>query len=336
MKRRCDQLLWVILVIAATVLTGCSKGGQKIVVNEAGHSVFYAPFYVAIEKGFFQEEGYQIELVNGQGADNSKAALLGEDCDIALMGAEVSVAIFNEGVEDYAVNFAQLTQRAGDCLVSRVVNEKFQWNNVKGKTIIGGRKGSLPQMTFRYILKKQGIDPESELSIQDMEYEPALKEFTSGKGDYILLYEPDATNLELKGAGRVVAYLGSDSGKIPFSVFAAKKSYAEKNPDTIQRFVNAIQKGIDYVTSHTPEETAKAIHKQFPDTDRDVLAQVLAAYYEQDIWKDTPELEQNSYTFLLDLMEDSGELTERIPYEDMVNNGFTKSNEGSAAGPKER
>ncbi len=321
MKKMRLRAVIAFVVLLSGAITGCSGigGGNRITVNEAVHSAFYAPFYVAIEKGYFKDEGLKLNVVIGSGADNTKRALLEEECDIGLLGTEVSINVYNEGTSDFLVNFAQLTQRAGDILVSRVVNEEFSWKNLKGKTVIAGKAGGMPQMVFEYILKKQGVDPKKDLTmIQDVETELVSQSFVAGQGDYVILFEPDATIAELEGKGKVVASLGMVSGKVPYTAFAAKKSFIQKNPVLIQSFTNAIQKGLDYVVSHTPEETAKVIESQFPDTDRDALVLILQGYYEQDTWKGNLVFEEGSYTLLMDLMEDSGELLKHVPYEEIV------------------
>jgi NitT/TauT family transport system substrate-binding protein len=281
--------------------------------------------YVAFEKGYFEDEGLKVNLVNGLGADKTMTALLSGDCDIGFMGAEASIYVYNEGAEDYVVNFAQLTQRAGNFLVSRDLAEDFKWANVKGKTVIGGRAGGMPQMVFEYILKKQGIDPKKDLTIiQNIDFGLTSQAFSSGQADYTIEFEPAATALELEGIGKVAASLGVESGKVPYTSFSVKKSYLEKNEDVIQSFTNAVQKGIDYVATHTPEEIAEVIQPQFAETDREKLVKIVTRYYEQDTWKDNLVFEEGSLTLLQDILDDAGELTKRVPYEEIVTTEFAK------------
>lgn len=317
------KLACVITIFAMTVmmLSGCKgKGGlTEIDLNEVAHSIFYAPMYVAFEEGYFEDEGLKVNLVNGLGADKTMTAVLSGDADIGFMGAEASIYVYNEGAEDYVVNFAQLTQRAGNFLVSRDMNEEFSWNNLKGKTVIGGRPGGMPQMVFEYILKKQGIDPKNDLTIiQNIDFGLTSQAFATGQGDYTIEFEPAATSLELEGAGKVVASLGVESGKVPYTAFSAKKSYIEKNPDVIQKFTNAIQKGMDYVQSHTPEEIAEAITPQFKETPKEKLVLLVTRYYEQDTWKDNLIFEEGSLDLLQDILDEAGELEKRVPYEKIV------------------
>ncbi len=326
MKRKFICVL-AVLTMLITTLAGCksSSGLTELTLNEVAHSIFYAPMYVAFEKGYFEDEGLKVNLVNGLGADKTMTALLSGDCDIGFMGAEASIYVYNEGAEDYVVNFAQLTQRAGNFLVSRNLTEEFKWDNVKNKTVIGGRAGGMPQMVFEYILKKQGIDPSKDLTIiQNIDFGLTSQAFSSGQGDYTIEFEPAATALELEGVGKVVASLGVESGKVPYTSFSVKKSFLKKNKDAIQSFTNAIQKGIDYVSTHTPEEIAEVIQPQFKETEREKLVMIVTRYYEQDTWKDNLVFEEDSLTLLQDILDDAGQLTKRVPYNDIVTTDFAK------------
>jgi NitT/TauT family transport system substrate-binding protein len=305
----------------ATLFSGCKgkDGLIEITLNEVAHSVFYAPMYVAFEKDYFKDEGLKVNLVNGLGADKTMTALLSGECEIGFMGSEASIYVYNQGAEDYVINFAQLTQRAGNFLVSRDKDEEFSWENIKGKTVLGGRKGGMPQMVFEYILKKQGLDPATDLNIvQNIDFGLTSQAFASGQGDYTMEFEPAATALELDGVGKVVASLGVESGKVPYTAFSARKSYIEKNPDVILKFTNAVQRGMDYVQSHTPDEIAKAISGQFKETDEKTLVMLVTRYYEQDTWKDNLVFEEASLNLLQDILEEAGELDKRVPYEYIV------------------
>lgn len=312
----------VLLVVCMTVLclAGCGKkeGLTKVTLNEVAHSIFYAPQYAAIELGYFKEEGLDVNLVNGLGADKTMTAVLSGEADIGFMGSEASIYVYNEGNEDYVVNFAQLTQRAGNFLVGRDPNEEFTWDNVKGKTVIGGRAGGMPEMVFEYILKKQGIDPKADLTIeQNIDFGLTAQAFAAGTGDYTVEFEPGATALEKEG-GKVVASLGVESGKVPYTAYSAKKSYIEKHSDIIQSFVKALQKGMDYVNTHTPEEIAKTIQPQFKETDLDTITTIVKRYYDQQTWKDNLIFEEESFTLLQDILDAAGELSQRVPYQDLV------------------
>lgn len=318
-------LILVLTAFIATLLSGCSKDGDliKVQLNEVAHSIFYAPQYAAIELGYFEEEGLDVTLVNGLGADKTMTAILSGEADIGFMGPEASIYVYNEGAEDYVVNFAQLTQRAGNFLVAREQGDNFNWEAVRGKTVIGGRAGGMPQMVFEYILKKNGLDPKSDLTIiQNIDFGLTAQAFAAGTGDYTIEFEPAATALEKEGTGAVVASLGIESGKVPYTSYAAKKSYIEKNPEVIQKFTNAVQKGLDYVNSHTPEEIAKVISPQFKETEMDTLTKIVARYHDQESWKGDTVFLEESFTLLQDILEEAGELSERAPYTDLVNTEF--------------
>ncbi|NLY49020.1 MAG: ABC transporter substrate-binding protein [Clostridiales bacterium] len=326
MKRRFGLVL-ALIIISILAMTGCKKkdGLIEITLNEVAHSVFYAPMYVAFEKGYFEDEGLKVNLVNGLGADKTMTALLAGECEIGFMGSEASIYVYNQGADDYVVNFAQLTQRAGNFLVTRDMDEVFTWDNLRGKVVLGGRKGGMPQMVFEYILKKNGINPREDLTIiQNIDFGLTSQAFASGQGDYTIEFEPAATALELEGVGKVCASLGVASGNVPYTAFSAKKSYIEKNPDVIQKFTNAIQRGMDFVQDNDPEAIAKAISGQFKETDLKTLELLVTRYYEQDTWKEDLVFHEESLTLLQDILEDAGELTKRVPYKDIVTTEFAE------------
>ena len=298
----------------------------KITLNEVAHSVFYAPLYVAIEKGYFKDEDIDLTLVTGFGADKTMTAVISGEADIGFMGSEASVYMYSEGASDYVVNFAQLTQRAGNFLVARQDNEHFQWADLKGKTVLGGRKGGMPEMVFEYILKENGIDPEKDLTIiQNIDFGSTAPAFADGRGDFTIEFEPGATSLESEGKGHVIASLGKDSGYVPYTAFSAKKSYLKENPDVIQRFTNALQKGMDYVRSHSPSETASVIKPQFPETTLEMITTIVTRYYEQDTWKSNLIFEESSFDLLQDILESAGELEKRAPYKDLITTEFAEN-----------
>lgn len=298
----------------------------KITLNEVAHSVFYAPLYVTIEKGYFKDENIDLTLVTGFGADKTMTAVISGEADIGFMGSEASVYMYSEGASDYVVNFAQLTQRAGNFLVARQDNEHFQWADLKGKTVLGGRKGGMPEMVFEYILKENGIDPEKDLTIiQNIDFGSTAPAFADGRGDFTIEFEPGATSLESEGKGHVIASLGKDSGYVPYTAFSAKKSYLKENPDVIQRFTNALQKGMDYVRSHSPSETASVIKPQFPETTLEMITTIVTRYYEQDTWKSNLIFEESSFDLLQDILESAGELEKRAPYKDLITTEFAEN-----------
>lgn len=335
MKKRFTPLLLVALMLSAAVCACASKeedaAGEnlpektKVVLNEVAHSIFYAPMYVAIEEGYFQEEGIDLELVTGFGADKTMTAVLSDSADIGFMGSEASIYTYNEGATDHVVNFAQLTQRAGNFLVARQEMPDFTWEDLKGTDVLGGRKGGMPQMVFEYILKQNGIDPAKDVAIdQSIDFGSTAAAFAEGQADFTVEFEPGATSLEQEGKGYVVASLGTDSGYVPYTAFSAKQSYLDENPDVIQGFTNALQKGMDFVQAHTPEEIAAVIEPQFKETDLDTITTIVSRYYEQDTWKDNLIFQEESFDLLQDILDEAGELTKRAPYADLVTTEFAE------------
>lgn len=334
-KRKTLPLVLFLVLTLLPVLSGCSSsspgsagtdGLKSITLNEVAHSIFYAPQYAAIELGYFDEEGLDVTLVNGGGADKVMTALVSGEADIGFMGSEASVYTYANGEADYAVNFAQLTQRAGNFLVGREPEPDFQWENLKGKKVLGGRAGGMPQMVFEYILKKNGIDPKTDLSIdQSINFGLTAAAFTSNDADYTVEFEPFATALEQEGNGHVAASLGESSGYVPYTAYCAKKSYIEKNPEIIQKFTNAIQKGLEYVNSHTSAEIAKTIKPQFKETDEAALTAIVERYKAQDTWKTDTVFEKESFDLLQNILEEAGELPARVPYEDLVVTDFARA-----------
>ena len=298
----------------------------KVTLNEVAHSIFYAPQYVAIEEGYFKDEGLDLTLVTGFGADKTMTAVISGEADIGFMGAEASVYAYQEGATDAVVNFAQLTQRAGNFLVAREEMPDFKWEDLKDKKVLGGRKGGMPEMVFEYILRKNGLDPQKDLTIdQSIDFGYTAAAFTGDtSADFTVEFEPSATALEKEGAGYVVASLGVDSGYVPYTSYSAKTSYMEKNHEIIQKFTNALQKGMEYVQSHTPEEIAKVIAPQFAETDLDTVTAIVKRYYDQDTWKSNLIFEKESFELLEDILEDSGELSERVSYEDLVTTKYAR------------
>ncbi|MDR2043574.1 MAG: ABC transporter substrate-binding protein [Clostridium sp.] len=317
--------LFPALLSACKKLPGSSDSLTNVTLNEVAHSIFYAPLYVAIEEGYFAEGGIRLTLVTGFGADKTLTALLTGEADIGFMGSESTIYAYTGGSQDYVVNFAQLTQRAGNFLVSREPIADFSWNILKGSNVLGGRPGGMPQMVFEYILKKNSIDPKADLSIdQSIDFGSTAAAFSGGQGDFTVEFEPHATALEKKGDGYVVASLGEDSGYVPYTAFSARKSYLESHKEVVQSFTDALQKGMDYVRSHAPEEIAKVIAPQFDGTDPDTLAAIVTRYHEQDTWKENLIFQEDSFTLLQNILEEAGVLETRVPYENLVTTEFAE------------
>jgi len=329
MKRKKLAIVVLVTVLFLTLtltFTGCGKKELvKVRLSEVTHSVFYAPQYVALAQGFFKEEGLEIELTNGQGADKVMTAVLSNQVDIGFAGPEAAIYVYNEGKEDHAVVFAQLTKRDGSFLVGRNPEPDFKWSNLKGKKIIGGRKGGVPAMTLEYVLKKNGLEPGVDVEVDtSVQFALMAGAFTGGQGDYVTLFEPTASLLEKEGKGYVLASVGMESGEIPYTAYFAKKSYIEKNADIIQKFTNAIYRGQLWVEKHTPEEIAKVIKPSFPDTDEDLLITVAERYKKQDAWCKDPILRKEALGLLQEVMKSAGELKKEADYDKIVNTKFAE------------
>ena len=327
--RKRNVIIGYALSLILIFLTGCgssaSSGLTKVRLQEVAHSIFYAPMYVAIEEGYFEEEGLDVELTNGNGADKVMTAMIAGEADIGFMGPESTIYTFNEGNADYAVNFAQLTQRAGNFLVGRSDDAEFTWQDLKGKTVIGGRAGGMPQMVFEYILKMNNMDPKTDLTIiQNIDFGVTAEAFVGGTGDYTVEFEPHATSIEKEGSGTVIASLGVDSGYVPYTCFSAQKSYIEANPQIIESFVRGIQKGLDYVNSHTSEEIATIIQPQFEETDFDTLKTIVERYHEQDTWKTDTLFTEEAFELLQNILDEAGVLEKRVDYDVLVTTEFSQ------------
>lgn len=322
------KLLSLILVIMLIVsmFTGCQKKELTTIrLNEVVRSIFYTPQYVAISKGFFAEQGFAIDLATGQGADKTMTALLSRQCDIGFAGPESCIYVYNQGKEDYAVVFAQLTQRDGSFLVGRKEDPNFKWENLRGKTIIGGRPGGVPEMTLEYVLKKHGIDPIKDVNlITNLQFTATAGAFKSGTGDYVALFEPTASALEKESAGKIVASIGQESGLIPYTAYFSTKSYIEKNPETIQKFTNAIYKGQLWVQNSKAEDIAKEIKPFFPDADDEVLVTVINRYKEIGAWNQTPIMTPESLVLLQEVIKSAGQLDKVVEFDKIVNNRFAE------------
>ncbi len=329
------KYLIIILVIAvvAAVMTTCILLNKKedtaelktIRVNEVTRSVFYAPQYVAIKNGYFAEEGLDIELTTGQGADKVMTAVLSGQSDIGFAGPEASIYVYNEGKEDHTQVFAQMTQKDGSFLVSKEKTDKFSWQDLKGKTVISGRKGGVPYMTFEYVLKKNGLNPQKDLVLDDsIKFDLMAGAFAGGDAEYVTLFEPTASMTEAAGKGYVVASVGEASGEIPYTAYFAKKSYMEQNSDVIQGFTNAIYKGEKWVKEHTAAEIVEAIKEFFPDTDVKMLEAAVQSYMDIDAWKSDPILKKESFDLLQTVMKEAGELEKEGDYDKIVNNSYAE------------
>ena len=315
----------VAALLLPVLLTGCGSGGATTVrLNEVTHSVFYAPQYVAMSLGFFADEGLNVELTNGGGADKVMTAVVSGSADIGLAGPESCIYIYNQGKDDHPVIFAQLTKRDGSFLVGRT-GGSFSWEDLRGATVIGGRKGGVPEMTLEYVMKQNGVVPQVDAVVDtSVQFNMMAGAFTGGSGDYVTLFEPTATQVELAGQGVILCSIGTESGLIPYTAYFANQSWLRENSDTAQRFVNAVARAQQWVSEHTDREVAQAICDQFPDTDLDILERVTARHRAIDAWNTTPVMEQDALERLETVMEQAGELSrdQWVPFDRLVNNTF--------------
>lgn len=322
------SLVLIIVLAFSMIITACTKKSDELVkirLIEVTHSLFYTPQYVAITQGFFEEEGLQIELINGKGADKVMTALLSGEAEIGFMGPEASVYVYNQGREDYAINFAQLTQRDGSFLVGREKDDNFTWDKLKGKEVIGGRKGGMPEMTLEYVIKSNGLRIPEDVNVRtDIQFDVMAGAFIAGEGDYVTLFEPVASQLEQEGKGYVLASVGEAGGYIPYTAYSATKAYMDKNPEIIQKFTNAILKGMIWVQNNSTEKIAEAVKPQFPDTDMEILKILIDRYRNQDSWKPDLIITEEGLNHMMDIMELAGELEKRADYNAIVTTKFAE------------
>lgn len=327
-------LFITLLAFPLLILNGCSckdDGLTKLTVAEVTHSVFYAPQYVAEAKGFFKEEGLKVTFVNTNGADKTMAALLSKDADIGLMGSEASIYVYNEGQKDYAINFAQLTQKDGSFLIGRESISNFDISMLKGKEILGGRLAGMPEMVLEYILKNASLnvgvnDATKDVNVRtDIQFAAMAGAFTSGEGDFVSLFEPTASSIVKSNKGHIVASLGELSGNIPYTSYTTLKSYMNKNSETIQKFTNAIYKAQIWVYEHSDLEVAEAIHSYFSDSSLDDLTTAVKNYRAIEAWAKDPTLTVESLNKLMDIIELAGQLDKRAPYDKIVTTEYARN-----------
>lgn len=315
-----------ISVATITIINGKEKNNlTKIKLAEVTHSIFYAPQYVAINEGYFEDEGLEIELILTPGADKVMAAVLSKDVDIGFSGSEATIYVYQNGEKDYVQTFAGLTQKDGSFLVARKKYDNFKLEELKGKYVIGGRAGGMPEMTFEWALRQNGIDPQKDLTIDTSIAFAAMQgAFIGGTGDFVTLFEPNATSVEKEGLGYVVAYIGELGGNVPYTAYNARKSYIENNPKIIKSFCNAIQKGLDYVKNNNPETIAQKIISFFPDTSHSDLTKMIERYKNGNAWKEKININEEEWNHLQDIMIASKELTEKSPYDKLIYTKYFK------------
>lgn len=324
-----NKFKWLVLFLSIVViigLTACAKNETDTVrVAEVTRSIFYAPQYVALTEGFFEEENLKVDLKTTWGGDKTMTALLSGGTDIALVGSETSIYVNARGATDKVINFAQLTQTDGTFLVSRKPLDTFSWDQLKGSTFLGQRKGGMPQMVGEFVLKKHNIDPQNDLNlIQNIDFANIANAFASGTGDYVQLFEPTASEFEKKGLGTIVASFGKESGHVPYTVFMAKESYLKDEKDVVDRFTRAIYKAQQWVETHSSEEIAKSIQPYFKDTPIEIIEMVVERYKSQGSYATDPILDEKEWNNLKDIMSEAGELPKDIEHNVLVNTDFAE------------
>lgn len=320
------SLVAVLSLMMTILLVACESGSlQKVRVGEVTRSIFYAPQYVALEKGFFAEEGLDVQLTTIAGGDKTMTALLSDGIDIALVGSETSIYVAAQGANDPIKNFAQLTQTDGTFLVSRKKIDHFTWDMLKGSTFLGQRKGGMPQMAGEYVLKEHGIQPQTDLNlIQNIDFANISTAFASGTGDFVQLFEPTASIFEKEGKGHIVASFGTESGHLPYTAFMAKASTIEDNQEMMEKFTRALKKAQDWVYANRAEDVAKVIQPFFENTDVQLIATVVERYKTQSSYAKDPILDEEEWNHLQDVMEKAGELPKRMDYHELVDTSFAK------------
>ncbi len=331
MKKKIIILICLLIVLAGSIFIFTSKKFNnkddkntltKVKVAEVAHTIFYAPAYAAISKGYFKEENIKIDLILTAGADKVTAAVLSGDVDVGFCGSEATIYVYNSGEKDYLVNFARLTKRDGAFLVSRKKYNNFTLDDLKGKTVIGGRKGGMPEMTFEWGLRQNGIDPKKDLSIDTSVAFPAMEgAFIGGDADFVTLFEPNALNVEKQGLGYVVGYVGEWGGEVPYTAYNARKSYIKENPEVIDGFTKAINKGLEYVKKTDSSIVAKDIYEFFPELSLNDLTAIIERYKTNDAWASSTKISKEDFEHLQEIMTSAGELDKKAPYDKLIYQG---------------
>lgn len=318
MKKIVCFLLIVVMSAFAVVAFGCNKD-DVVRVNEVTHSIFYAPQYLAMALGYFEEEGIKIELTNGGGADNVMTALLTNEADIGLLGCEATIYVYLQGKTDYPKIVAQLTNKDGSFLIGRNPASNFDYSNLAGSTVLMGRKGGMPAMILQYVLNNHGyydgVNITMDYSVQFNMLAPA---FSGGTGDYVGLFEPTASQMVKEGKGYIVSALGADSGEIPYTCYSASSKFAQKNPEKLQKFVDAVWKGVEYVYNNDTKDVATLLLPYFEGTELDLIESALDNYKKYNVWMQNPTVDREAFERIQDIMQNAGELSKRVEYDKIV------------------
>jgi len=317
-------------VLVASLLAGCAGRQSEdelrtVRVSEVTRSVFYAPQYVALALGFFEDEGLSIDLVTAEGADRVMTALISGAADIGLSGPEAAIYVYIEGREDHAVVFAQLTQRDGSFLMARQPDDNFEWESIRGSHLLPGRRGGMPYMTLSHVVREAGLTPGVDVDFDSsIQFAAMTGAFLSGTADFVTVFEPTASTIALEGRGYIVASVGEWAGELPYTAYYAQQSFIHDNPEVIQGFANALARGQHWVNTHTPEETAEVIAPFFPEADPVIMASAIANYKRIQAYATAPMVSETAFYRLQDIMEQAGELSERAPFETLVDNSFAR------------
>ena len=316
-------LVLLLVVTAALSLAACKGNGDVIRLNEVTHSLFYTPQYLAMALGYFEEEGVSVEVTNGQGANNVMTALLTNEADIGLMGCEANIYVFLEGKKDFPKVIAQLTKRDGSFLVARTEMPNFDYSGIENTTVLMGRTGGMPAMILQYVLNNKGYFNGTNITMDySIEFSALGPTFTTGTGDFVPLFEPAASNVVKEGKGYIVSAIGMDSGEIPYTCYSVSPKFAKNHPDKVEAFLKAVWRGTEYAMTHSAEECAELVAKYFDATTMDLLVSAIRNYQNYDVWMTTPVTDKTAFNRIQDIMENAGELSSRVNYDDIVDNSF--------------
>ncbi len=318
MKKKliCTAVAALCALIVPISVAGCAPAADDVIrINEVTHSVFYAPMYLADALGYFEDEGFKIELTNGGGADATMAAVLSGGADVGFCGPEAAIYVAIGGSDDMPKVFGQLTKRDGSFLVGRKPEPNFSWSDLAGKNILAGRKGGVPAMTFEYVLKQDGV--EANLNY-DVAFNMMTAAFESGVGDYCTMFEPVASEYQKAGKGYIVASVGEKSGEIPYTCFMAKESYINSHAQKIEGFLRAMTKAVKYVNETDSAIAAQKLEAYFDGTPAEQLKTALDNYKAIDAWVENAAMKESAFNKLQDVIELAGELERRVPFADLV------------------
>ena len=324
MKKIVTLTLVFLLVIAAVFsFAACKDNGDVIRLNEVTHSLFYTPQYLAMALGYFDEEGIKVEVTNGAGANNVMTALLTNEADIGLMGCEANIYVFLEGKKDYPKVIGQLTKRDGSFLVARTQIPNFDYTGIENKTVLMGRTGGMPAMILQYVLNNKGYTNGVNITMDySLEFSAIGPAFTTGTGDFVPLFEPAASQVVKEGKGYIVSAIGMDSGEIPYTCYSVSAKFAKNHPDKVEGFLKAVWRGTEYALTHSAEDCAKLVAKYFDGTTIDLLTAAIQNYQDFDVWMTTPVTDKAAFDRIQDIMQNAGELSKRVSYDDIVDNTF--------------